>query len=86
MADYDKLTDNEFDSILYSFIPQPARYLLDIPGVYELVKEHYNDAVLTQWESIQERMVSDGKTDHQASEEAEEEAEGNNPEAQSDPS
>lgn len=84
MADYDKLTDDEFDSILYSFIPQPARYLLDIPGVYELVKEHYNDKVLTMWESIQERAVIDGKTNHQASEEAEEE--GGGPEAQSDPS
>ena len=86
MVDYDKMTDDEFDSILYTLVDKySAHYLMIIPGVYELVKAHYNDAVLNLWELTQERLKRDGETDNQASEEAEGEG-SSTPEAQGSPS
>jgi len=51
MADYTLLTDDEFDRILADKVDEtPGCSLLSIPGVYELLSEHFNNAVLEKWE------------------------------------
>jgi hypothetical protein len=45
---YEKMTDEEFDEILADIA-----FPMDVPGVYELVREHYNNAVLDEWLSNQ---------------------------------
>jgi hypothetical protein len=48
---YADLTSDKFDEILAEIInEQPAASLLDIPGVYEAVSEHFNNEVLDRWE------------------------------------
>lgn len=51
---YDAMTDDEFDSILTEIVDEgKASQLLQIPGVYEEVREHFNNEVLTRWEERQ---------------------------------
>ena len=60
--DYNNLSDDEFDDILYDLIDdEGARSLLDIEGVYELVKEHYNNYVLSIWEDKQKEQLKKNK-------------------------
>lgn len=50
MADYSKLTDEEFDNILIEILDEePASSLLYIGGIYEIVAEYYNNEVLDRW-------------------------------------
>ena len=45
--DYSTVTDDEFDRALKEVLDElPASNLLSIAGIYELVAEHFNDAVL----------------------------------------
>lgn len=53
MADYSKMIQDDFDRLLAEIIDEsPASCLLSIPGVYELLSEHYNNDVLNAWVSI----------------------------------
>jgi len=50
MADYSKLTDEKFDSILENMVREmPAGEILSYSGVYEILREELNNAVLDQW-------------------------------------
>ena len=50
MQDYDLCTDAEFDNILGELMNRnPATALLSVPGVYEAVREHFNNDVLDVW-------------------------------------
>ncbi len=55
--DYSKMTDEEFDSILADLVFENAGTLLEIPGVYEAVSEHFNNEVLSRWEEEHPRLV-----------------------------
>lgn len=48
---YAKMTDSDFDTILERLVEENAHNLLTVPGVYEAVKEHFNNDVLEIWES-----------------------------------
>lgn len=50
-ADYSQMTDDEFDGILESFADaMGVGRILEIPGVYDLVREELNNGVLESWE------------------------------------
>jgi len=53
MSKYDKMTQQEFDDILEDLVRKNAANLLNIPGVYEAVAEHFNNEVLETWEEQQ---------------------------------
>jgi hypothetical protein len=50
---YADMTNADFDRILIDLVNQePASNLVQyIPGVYELVSEHFNNEILTIWEN-----------------------------------
>lgn len=54
---YDDLTDEVFDNLLKEIIDQdnvkPSQ-LLNIPGIYEILREEYNNDVLEKWEQNNE--------------------------------
>lgn len=51
MAKYDAMTDEEFDTLLMRIMDEsPASHLLSIPGVYDVLREHFNNDVLNAWE------------------------------------
>ena len=53
--DYSKMTPVEFDEILYQLLAKTkAHEILNIPGIYEILAEEYNNEVLEYWESAQE--------------------------------
>lgn len=45
-----EITHDEFCSILAKLIIRDASILLYIPGVYEVLSEHYNNEILEMWE------------------------------------
>ena len=46
-----EMSQEEFDRNLAEIMDEsPASYLLTIPGVYEVVSEHFNNDVLGKWE------------------------------------
>ena len=48
-----KMTQQEFDDILAEIMDEGiASNLLTIPGIYEIVAEYYNNAVLEKWEEL----------------------------------
>lgn len=48
---YDKMTQEEFDDILSDLVNQAGSdVLMSIPGIYEIVSEHFNNDVLDAWE------------------------------------
>lgn len=51
MADYSKMTDDEFDEILLEIVREDlsSEIVTSVPGVYELVREHFNNDVLDRW-------------------------------------
>ena len=61
MADrYAKMTQEDFDTILEEIINKhPASHLLTVPGVYEVIREHYNNEVLEFWEAANPEEPSD---------------------------
>jgi hypothetical protein len=52
MTDISKMTDEEFDEGLQHIINEEccAADLLRIPGIYEILSEHFNNEILTRWE------------------------------------
>lgn len=58
---YKGLTDTEFDAILEELLGECSpSALLSIPGLYEIVREHFNNDILETWER---RMGVDGEGD-----------------------
>ena len=57
MKDYSKMTTEEFDNILTEILQaEPhAGTVLHIPGIYEILAEYYNNAVLDEWARQQEK-------------------------------
>jgi hypothetical protein len=52
MNKYEALTDTEFDRILTKKLDAlRASQLLDIPGIYEICSEHFNNEILDDWEA-----------------------------------
>lgn len=52
---YANLTDEEFDRILLELAKEEGvESLMMIPGVYECVREHLNNAILDTWEERQQ--------------------------------
>ena len=50
MADYSKMTTEDFENTLRKLVnSMPNGILLLIPGVYEIVAEYYNNEVLELW-------------------------------------
>jgi len=53
--DYSKMTQEDFDNCLRKLLENDhASELLNIPGIYEIVSEHYNNEVLDAWAKEQE--------------------------------
>lgn len=48
------ITTKDFDRLLASVIDNDIFSLLSIPGVYQVLSEHYNSDVLAAWETEQE--------------------------------
>ena len=53
--EYDKMTNNEqWDRILGDIMEEEGgRNILSIPGVYEVVSEHFNNAAWDRWQAEQ---------------------------------
>ena len=47
---YDKMTHDEFVSILQEIVKEEGAANITIPGVYEILAEHFNNEILTRWE------------------------------------
>ena len=59
MGKYDKMTQEDFNRILGDIMQEAGgRAILTIPGVYEVVSEHFNNDVLDRWEQEQGGMGS----------------------------
>jgi len=51
---YDNLTNEQFDNMLQILIIRDAAQLLTIPGVYEVLSEHYNNEILDLYDKERE--------------------------------
>jgi len=50
MEDYSKMTDEDFDRLLVEHVSGCcAGTLLQIPGIYAILSEHFNNDVLDAW-------------------------------------
>ena len=55
MNPYEKMTQEDFNRILEEQLDKESgATLLAIPGIYEIVSEHFNNEVLAIWEEEQE--------------------------------
>lgn len=51
---YNDLSDNEFDCILLEILQETkASELIRVPGIYEILREEFNNEILTRWENKQ---------------------------------
>jgi hypothetical protein len=51
---YAKMTQQDFDRILNHMVCDNYHTLLSIPGIYEVLAEHWNNEILEAWEDEQE--------------------------------
>ncbi len=50
MPPKDEISSDEFDEILIRIVDQePGETLIQIPGVYEVLSEYYNNEVIDWW-------------------------------------
>jgi hypothetical protein len=59
MSDYDTMTDEDFDRLFQDSLQRDIEekgvsVILAVPGVWELLREEYNNEVLTRWEQEQD--------------------------------
>jgi len=55
MGKYDDMTQEDFKKHLHRVLAdQSANDMLLVPGVYEILAEHFNNAVLESWEAERE--------------------------------
>lgn len=60
---YAALDSQTFDRILHSIVTEAgAHTLISIPGIYEVLSEHYNNQVLEEWEAEKELTQEEFKT------------------------
>lgn len=53
--DYSKLGNEKFDQLLLEEVKRlSAEEILAVPGVYEIMREEFNNAVLEAWEKEQQ--------------------------------
>lgn len=68
VADYNKMTDEEFDEILsdivYEYLTNDHYAFMLIPGVYECMSEYFNNDVLDRWAADQEDDWEDDEDDN----------------------
>jgi hypothetical protein len=50
---FNNMSQDDFDRILQVIVKRDASILLTIPGLYEVVSEHYNNEVLDEWKKEQ---------------------------------
>ena len=64
-TDYTNMTNDEFDEILLEVLMDANMgEVIRIPGVYELVSEHYNNDVLLIWKvRKEEKQLEEGGND-----------------------
>lgn len=65
---YDLCTDAEFDRYLATIVDEEvqtggAEALLTIPGVYEIIREHFNNEVLERWANDHPEAWPEGEND-----------------------
>lgn len=48
-VDYSSMTHEEFTEILEDLVHENSGTLLLIPGVYEVLSEHFNNEILERW-------------------------------------
>ena len=52
--DYSKMTQEDFDRILFDILREyNGAQLLNTPGIYEILAEDFNDVVLSYWKDEQ---------------------------------
>ena len=62
MSKYDKMTQGDFTTHLHRVLQDTTAWeLLAIPGIYEILSEHFNNDVLDSWREEQE-LDDDGPT------------------------
>jgi len=54
MENYEWVTDEMFDAELQKLVEESAPTLLSVPGVYEAVREHFNNEILSRLEEARE--------------------------------
>ena len=55
MNKYDAMTQTEFDNILMDILNDTRiNQIIDIPGIYEILSEEFNNEILDIWEQKQE--------------------------------
>lgn len=58
MADYSKMTQDDFNNTLSDILyDMTGEQLLDIPGIYEILSEYFNNEVLEQWASSNPKLA-----------------------------
>ena len=51
MSNYNKMTQEEFDEILEDILEgMYAAELIDVPGIYEILSEYFNNEILEEWD------------------------------------
>lgn len=51
MSTYERMTNEEFDTILKDIVDElDIDQLFALPGFYEIVREEFNNEVLSEWE------------------------------------
>ena len=51
MADYSKMTNEEFEAILEEIVREEGVNVLSVPGVAEVLREYFTNEVLDRWAS-----------------------------------
>ncbi|HUT43647.1 MAG TPA: hypothetical protein VMW95_04850 [Desulfobacterales bacterium] len=54
MGKYDNMIHEDEERIIADIIQEEGRNLLSVPGVWEVVREHFNNEMLDRWEKEQE--------------------------------
>ena len=55
MADYSKMTQEDFDRLLLDILSEiKASQMIHVPGFHEVASEEFNNEVLDRWSNEQE--------------------------------
>lgn len=65
MTNISKMTDEDFDEGLQQIINENccAEDLLKIPGIYEILSEHFNNEILERWENNNDHYENEDADD-----------------------
>jgi len=59
--DYSKMTTEEFDVLLAEMVHRECAALLQVPGVYELLAEYFNNEILDIWAERNPEKIEHGE-------------------------